>query len=470
MLDYFMRENLWEPEALESTAIREYIEQIHKLNSNKKEYLYIFKTVPYMDAIYVRFNEEGDVNSETSAEKNTVAVVADNVGKTVEKGAEKTVCFYQRFAFHEGYRWTDEEERIFVQRCLRNPECGYNYEALDNAFKYYAKAFPDWKLKRYHTEPMKMLEHIYHCMVKGTAKEMLYKAGLDSLAGVVDKLEDMDLLAGKPSDLFCGVPIKVLRSLNCKEGARILISPEKCAFIKEIHKKFQDTFKSTLNDAQCRYLNFLIDGELTVGEAGRLFRSRRADLRRLWNDAQYQMFMWEEAREKRTRDEINIFSEIDPIYKTYLLNMSSNASGDDMRLQSLKFYLLNRREEYDAKIRRSNRKRDYDWQERTNGYVVRYPQTINDFCREAIYMSNCLITYVEAYVNNDTDILFVRKPADFNTPFITMEIYGNELMQAYHRFNNDCTATEAEWIRDYCERHGIGTSKFKFDCTQDELF
>ena len=111
-------------------------------------------------------------------------------------------------------------------------------------------------------------------------------------------------------------------------------------------------------------------------------------------------------------------------------------------------------------IRRANRKRESSWQERGKGFVVRYPQTINDFCRESVYMSNCLLTYVDAMINGDTTILFVRREKDVNTPFITMEIYENELMQAYHKFNSHCTLRERSWILDYCERHGIGYSRY----------
>ena len=54
-------------------------------------------------------------------------------------------------------------------------------------------------------------------------------------------------------------------------------------------------------------------------------------------------------------------------------------------------------------------------------------------------------------------------------PFITIEIYQNRLTQAYHRFNHDCTPEEAEWILDYCDRHGISRGNFKFDNDFDEL-
>lgn len=84
-------------------------------------------------------------------------------------------------------------------------------------------------------------------------------------------------------------------------------------------------------------------------------------------------------------------------------------------------------------------------------------------------MCNCLLTYVDAYVENDTTILFMRKTDAYNAPFITIEIFHEKLMQAYHRFNEDCTQEEAEWIIDYCDRHDIGHGNFKFNNDIDEL-
>ncbi len=85
-------------------------------------------------------------------------------------------------------------------------------------------------------------------------------------------------------------------------------------------------------------------------------------------------------------------------------------------------------------------------------------------------MRNCLISYVEAMINNDTTILFMRRADEPNKPYITIEIYQERLMQAYHRFNEDCTPDEADWIREYCSRHGISVESFKFNAEEDELF
>ena len=126
-----------------------------------------------------------------------------------------------------------------------------------------------------------------------------------------------------------------------------------------------------------------------------------------------------------------------------------------MDIKFLIYYLLKHRKKYDRAVKQSNRKRCQDWQERDKGYVARFPQTINDICREAVYMRNCLLSYVDAVIQNDTTILFLRSVEDVNKPFITMEVYEGELYQAYHRFNEACTPEETVWIQGYCDRHNI---------------
>lgn len=267
-------------------------------------------------------------------------------------------------------------------------------------------------------------------------------------------------MSSKPSDIYDGVSMRALRALNCETGALFLSSEYNRKFVKELQMKFPNVFEEKLNDAQCKYLSYLIEGELTVGEAGRLFLARKKELRGMWAPAQYQMFI---QKEKEMNDAREI-AAIDPIYRDYIEKHGlDNDPINQNRLLSLKYYLLRKREQYDVRFRRSNRKRNPDWEERKNGYIVRYPQTINDFCRESIYMSNCLMTYVDAYLYNDTTILFMRKPDDVNAPFITIEIFNNTLMQAYHRFNIDCSEEEEAWILEYCKRHGIETCKPSFD-------
>lgn len=441
MLDFVIRENSWTPSEVSEKEIYGKWQAVRKNLENCQVFLFIFQTRPYIDSVLI------DVNNEVSPVIN-------------------------RFTFHEDYCWDKTQEELFVDLCLNNPYCQLNTGAIDEIYKYYGNLYPQWHLKRYHTRSFKVLDHVYHCLKQNTVKEMLYKAGLDELAVNLECLDEINVLAVKPSEIYSGISMRILKNLNCEDGAKLLSCESKRKMIKDINSVFPDTFKTPLNGAQCRYIDRLIEGQLTAGEIGRLFASRRNELFMFWNKSQFELFLLKERQEREVKAVAKQLSDIDPIYKNYLEKMEDNkeyrrAHGT---VNSLAYYLLYNRVEFDKKIRRSNRKRIDEWQERGDKYFVRYPQTINDFCREAVYMQNCLLTYVEALINNDTTILFVRKTDDVNKPFITMEIYNNTLMQAYHRFNRDCTEEEAGWIREYCDRHGIQRGRFVFNANVDQLF
>ncbi|MBR1852368.1 MAG: PcfJ domain-containing protein [Lachnospiraceae bacterium] len=429
----------WEPEVLSETEI-EKIVGAHGADAEEyRDQLLVFRVEPYIDVLYVHY-APGDMG--------------------------QWVAVYRRFAIHPGYVWSREDEYCFEVWCLDNRACYYNYEQFDEVYRVYAEAHPEWHLQRYFTKAVRLLDHIYHCTVRNTSKEMLYKAGLDELAAAVSGMDEVDLLSTSPQELYEGLTMRTLRAMNCKDGALLVQEHGRRAFVKILQEKYPRIFEVPMNDAQCRYLQRLIDGDLTVQEAGRLYLARRKDLYHIWNLSQYELFL---LKEKNWED-LDKIAAIDPMYEKLVAKAKGDKGRYGKELSQLRYYLLEHREEYDKVIRRANRQRPADWQERNRDYIVRYPQTINDFCREAIYMSNCLFAYIEALTHNDTTILFMRRTEDANTPYITLEIFGGSLRQAYHRFNEDCTPKEAEWIRAYCARHNIVSEQFYFDRNADLAF
>ncbi len=422
--------NTWDPPKIDE----------YELISDKEDvreccgYLFFIKTEPYIDSLYVEYD------------------------------SEKRPARMRRFAFHEGYSWRREDELFFHDHCVRDSECLYSSDTLTGIYRYYDANHPEWHIRRYYSKGLRLLDHIYNCIKKNTAKEILYKAGLDELAVHIDGMDELNLFASSPSEIYEGLSMKVLRSLNCPCGAALVNGKNMRQFLKDLNMKFPDIFKEELNDAQCTYLKYLIDGDLTVGETGRLFTSRMDFLSAIWSPN----YMFQYIDQERQKYDLADLRQIDPIYDRYIKNLKD--PWGDPTVQKIRMFLLHNREEYDSQIRRSNRKRDESWQEREEKYIIRYPQTINDFCREGVYMQNCLLTYIGALIENDTTILFMRRADNVNEPFITLEIFDGQLMQAYHRFNRDCDEEEADWIRRYCRRHGIGTGKFTFNAQVDELF
>lgn len=424
MLELRTSPNSWEPPDLDKEVVSQLIDKMTPVPEESHEKLLFLQKWPYIDSLYVNYK--------------------------CNDGSEEVQT--ERFVFHDDYTWTAQKERLFACLCLDNPNCSYKYGAIDEIYEYYNRLHPDWYLKRYYTDSIRVLDHIYHCMRKNSVKELLYKCGLNGLARFSGELDDLNLLAASPYEIYGNVPMRILKALNCDTGSMMLCHAKYRDLFKSLGNRYPDVFSQPLNDAQCEYIRYLYNRDLTPKEIGRIYLPRRKELSWMWHPRQFRDFLC------KIRGEEAVFklSVIDPIYgKTLKL-------GEDDRIAEIEFYLLRARETYDRKVRVSNRKRDYDWQERGNGYVVRYPQTINDFCREAVYMGNCLLGYVDAFVNNATTIMFIRREDDVNTPFITLEVQNGVLMQAYHRFNVDCTTDEAEWIKKYCIRHGIISDRFRF--------
>ena len=425
ILDFNIHTNTWmPPEVYEEEMAYSMRNDVNALQSD--EYLYIFKTEPYIDSLYIEYD------------------------------SERTPVFTHRFVFHEDYLWDRESELLFNDHCINPCRCSTNAGMLDIIYKKYSLSHPEWHLKRYLTKGLRLLDHIYNCILRNTAKELLYKSGLDELAITVYDIDEINLLAKKPSDIYGGLSIKLLKNFNCKDGAVLLNKKRGREYIRELNAKFPHLFKDKLNDAQCRYIYRMMIGDLTVEETGRLFNVRKEALSKVWSRSGYEVYMAKDFNGIKSETLINKYGAIDPIYAKYIKKIPDVTHN--YTFKSLEYYLMIHRDEYDRAIKRSNRKRDYSLQERNGDYVIRFPQTANDFCREAIYMQNCLLTYMEPLIKNDTTILFLRKADDVNKPFITIEIFSGKrphLTQAFHRFNTPCTNEEWEWINEYCDRHNI---------------
>ena len=209
MLELNRKPNIWNPPAVDAVGLA--IDIRNDINARQSnQFLYIFRTVPYVDSIYIRY----DSNREPKE--------------------------IRRFAFHEGYNWDPDDEEYFNDHCVREEMCSYNGGAIETVYNYYQMIRPEWHVQRYYNKGLRLLDHIYNCMKQNTAKEILYKAGLDELAAHIDDLDELNLVAGKPSDIYDGLSMRVLKSLNCPYGSILLAEKSRREFVRELNIKFPD--------------------------------------------------------------------------------------------------------------------------------------------------------------------------------------------------------------------------------------
>ena len=214
-------------------------------------------------------------------------------------------------------------------------------------------------------------------------KELLKKTGLDRLAEHIEEIDELNIIANEPSEIYDGLPMEVLMSINCDCGMFLVNSKYNRLFLKKLYEKYPKIFADKINSTQCMYLEHMINVNLSVDEVDRLFSSNKAEFAKSFN---CNILMDDESYVHKFTLICKALAEVDPIYEELILTASYEEYFDIIVM--LGVYLLREQKEYDRAIRTSNQKRNFEWQECDSDYLVRFPNSINDFCREAVYVQD----------------------------------------------------------------------------------
>lgn len=97
----------------------------------------------------------------------------------------------------------------------------------------------------------------------------------------------------------------------------------------------------------------------------------------------------------------------------------------------------------------------YDFNDSAKGLAVMVPKHLSDLKDEGEQMHNCVGTYMERVANGQTDVVFVRRTAEPEKSYVTVEVQpatGN-IIQARARFNRDIAEQETrDFIKEF-ENH-----------------
>ena len=91
MLGLSTKKSTWKPPAVDVYEIADGVPS--DLKNETGEFCYIFRTDPYVDLLYVKYDILGRMSR------------------------------IKRFVFHEGYYWSGRQERQFHKLCVNNPRC-----------------------------------------------------------------------------------------------------------------------------------------------------------------------------------------------------------------------------------------------------------------------------------------------------------------------------------------------------------
>jgi hypothetical protein len=103
------------------------------------------------------------------------------------------------------------------------------------------------------------------------------------------------------------------------------------------------------------------------------------------------------------------------------------------------------------KIWTDEKKERYQYSDTTFSVLV--PKDVLEIAMEGDTLHHCVKSYINKVIEDQTNILFVRKTAELTKPFFTLEIRCEEVRQC-HGFGNSNVETEAgleEFLQDYCK-------------------
>ena len=177
-------------------------------------------------------------------------------------------------------------------------------------------------------------------------------------------------------------------------------------------------FKDKLNAALCKFLDKLICEEDDYEKIAKEFKVNYKRLTECWIDSQYSNYLSLLEQKKRVQKEMERYIE-----KKLLKEL------DDLQVRQIYGYMVAEQAEWDKKVEESNLDRDMGYEWRDEKFSVFFPKSVKEFVIEAIKQNNCLLEYVEEYVENTTDILFLRRVGEEDKPFVTIEIYDENNCQ-----------------------------------------
>lgn len=92
-------------------------------------------------------------------------------------------------------------------------------------------------------------------------------------------------------------------------------------------------------------------------------------------------------------------------------------------------------------------------------YSIVIPNSTSDVIDEGMQLNHCVKSYINYVLDGKCHILFMRNNDDIKSPFITLELRGNKIIQAKAIGNTYPEESEIKFIKKYCKN-----KNFEFKC------
>lgn len=345
---------------------------------------------------------------------------------------------YRRFIIQKGYCMTELDELEFLDY-IRNEYLEIDYSNFVYLQEDISEYMPDAHLRVYNPEEIgRYLERVYYSSFRNGAREILFKAGLEQVAFLIDSIDSYNLIGSTPESIL-DLPINLIRLFEREAMFEYLCNPVLREKAKEIYVGFSDYFgKNGPNRFQWMYLE-----EFKDISDGKFSKKYYRYLNGCIYEAQFDLFK-EFIRLSEVLGDRNPYRKIPKI-------KDIDVAVSNMKL--IKTYLVDNCD-YDTKIALYNGPCGYEFEDET--YKVIVPMTVKEFVDEAIQQDNCVASFIAAVASGRTHIVFIRKKEAVLKSYITVEILNNQIEQAKCRFNVIPSRKDFEFIEYWARQRCIG--------------
>ena len=349
---------------------------------------------------------------------------------------------YDRFVICDGYSLPEELENTFLQY-INDYYLSIEKGSMVRFCNDVIGTFPEWHFRHYSIRDVSQaLEHLYYASHRSGIKEILYKADLANIAFGVDMLPHYNMIGTTPSAIVNSeFPLRFLRLLDNGLVAE-LFDEERAELNYEVYKRYSGFFENNLpNKAQWRYLV-----ELYLNEGIFMGRGFSRSFYNMLSGCDNSLIIDEYLEYMSIREELEIWGNIEIPEPDQL----SEAIRALRRFKNYRFP-----EDVAAKFEIRNKRESLIYTYSNEKYMVLFPETPLEMCREAMIQRNCLLGYVSMHANRETTVLYIRRCGFSEEPFVTMEVKNLVIMQVRARFNVLPDINVLKFVKEYAEAKGL---------------
>ena len=116
------------------------------------------------------------------------------------------------------------------------------------------------------------------------------------------------------------------------------------------------------------------------------------------------------------------------------------------------------KQDEDKRKKTDEERKHYEYED--NNYLIRLPRTLTEIVSEGNIQGICIANYTSSHANGTTNIFFLRKKGEEETPFYAIEMKDNIIIQIHGRYNRWLGACEdhdnaIRCVVKWCRLHGF---------------